>query len=115
MSYPLIQPSKQLNPEVEDIFSSALNLISPDHVSVLHGDPGSSVTYESKRYGTLKLRMVEPETEATRKLFGQYLWNAGVLLAEFRSGADMDNTDTATKRARWVVKDEKVLELGAGE
>lgn len=112
MFHTLIQPSNQSTTEAEDVFSSALSLISPNDVSVLHGDPGSSVTYVSERYGTLELRLAEPQTEHVRKLFGQYLWNAGVLLAELIGGAD--DSETAARRAKWVVRNEKVLELGAG-
>lgn len=106
----LIQHTSPSNPEAEDIFSSALGIISPEDVSVLHGDPGSSVIYKSERYGDLELRLAEPQKEDERKLFGQYLWNAGVLLAEYISG--MDGKMKAS--IKWAVKNERVLELGAG-
>lgn len=103
----LIEHPSISNPEAEDVFFSALNMISPDDVSVMHGDPGSSVIYKSKRYGDLELRLADPQTEDERKLFGQYLWNAGVLLAEYISCMDAEK--------KCAVKNEKVLELGAGE
>lgn len=103
----LIQHPSLSNPEVEDVFFSALNVISPDDVSVMHGDPGSSVVYKSQRYGDLELRLAEPQTEDERKLFGHYLWNAGVLLAEYIGGMDAEKN--------CAVKNERVLELGAGE
>lgn len=108
----LIQHSGLSEPEAEDFFSSALNIISPEDVSVLHGDPGSSVIYKSTRYGDLELGLAEPQTEDERKLFGQYLWNAGVLLAEYISG--VDRAKPSTESAKRAVKNEKVLELGAG-
>ncbi|MCJ1462281.1 hypothetical protein MMC07_000881 [Pseudocyphellaria aurata] len=108
----LIRRPSFSNPEAEDIFSSALNVIFPEDVTVLHGDPGFSVIYKSKRYGDLELRLAEPQTEDERKLFGQYLWNAGVLLAEYISG--LDGEKPSMESGKWVVKDEKVLELGAG-
>lgn len=110
----LIQPANPLNPSAEDVFSSALSIISPEDVSVLHGDPGSFVTYSSTRFGKLELRLAEPQTERERKLFAQYLWNAGVLMAELidSSGDGRANTSRGTKK--WSVKGERVLELGAG-
>lgn len=105
----LIRRPSISNPEAEDFFSSALNVIFPEDVSVLHGDPGSSVIYKSKRYGDLELSLAEPQTEDERNLFGQYLWNARVLLAEYISGIDGE-----MESGKWVVKNEKVLELGAG-
>lgn len=109
----LIQHTSLSNPEAEDFFSSALNIISPEDVSVLHGDPGSSVIYKSKKYGDLELSLAEPQTEDERKLFGQYLWNAGVLLAEYISG--MVGEKPATESVKWDLRNERVLELGAGQ
>ena len=115
------------DPSAEDIFSSALDLIFPDDTSTLHGDPGSLVTYKSKRFGDIELRLSRPETEEDRRLFGQYLWNAEVLLAEFVSDtnvvsrcvvSDGDGGKTNSSGMRdswWNVVGEKVLELGAGE
>lgn len=105
----LIQPAEYSSPEAEDFFSSALSVISPDDVSVLHGDPGSSVTYKSKRYGDLEFQLTEPQTEDERKLFAQYLWNAGVLLAEYVSG-----TADEKHEKEFDVKGKIILELGAG-
>ena len=85
---------------------------------------------------------MDPGSEESRKLFAQYLWNAGVWMAECIGGravgVDMDvgegvgvgvgeggglrdgNEDGAGEkrgrvvRGEWSVKGEKVLELGAG-
>ena len=89
---------------VEDIFSSALGLIFTDDLRNQHGDPGSSVTYKSKSYGDIELRLTDPAGEDSRKLFSQYLWNAGVQMAEY----------LGEERGRWSVEGQKVLELGAG-
>lgn len=110
----LIQPSNPPNPSAEDVFSSALSMISPEDVSVLHGDPGSSVTYASTRFGNLELKLAEPQTEGERKLFAQYLWNAGVLMAELIGSGDDGGEDKRRGPKRWAVKGERVLELGAG-
>jgi hypothetical protein len=121
----LIHVSDTPDPSAEDIFSSALSLISPDDTSTLYGDPGSFVTYRSKRFGDVVLKLSQPDTEEERRLFAQYLWNAGVLLAEFlslsvvhhtigRSGDAAHSTSGGTPNG-WNVAGEKVLELGAGE
>ena len=87
---------------VEDIFASAPGLIFTDDLRNHHGDPGSIIVYKSSRFGDIELTTADPESEDERKLFGHYLWNAGVTMAEMiGSGA-------------WSVKDRKVLELGAG-
>lgn len=57
-------------------------------MSVLHGDPCSSVIDKSKRDGDLGLGLAEAQTEDERKLFGRSVWNAGVLLAEYMSGME---------------------------
>lgn len=110
----LIQPANPLSPSAEDVFSSALSMISPEDVSVLHGDPGSFVTYSSTKFGNLELKLAEPKTEEERKLFAQYLWNAGVLMAELISSSGEGWENTSREPKRWAVKGEKVLELGAG-
>lgn len=97
----------------EDVFSSALHLISPDSTSTLHGNPGCSITYSSRRFGDIELRLAEPQTEEERKLFGQYLWNAEVLLTELIDGSN--SAKTAKEGTNWDVKDERILEFGAGE
>jgi hypothetical protein len=119
----LIHVSDTPDPSAEDIFSSALSLISPDDTSTLYGDPGSHVTYRSKRFGDVVLKLSQPDTEEERRLFAQYLWNAGVLLAEFislsvvhiigRLGDAAHSTSGGTPNG-WNVAGEKVLELGAG-
>lgn len=121
----LIHVTEALDPSAEDLFSSALDLIFLDDTSVLHGDPGSLVTYKSKQFGDIELRLSQPETEEDRRLFAQYLWNAGVLLAELVSAnlasrsvigdGDGGNTILSEMRHDWNVAEEKVLELGAGE
>lgn len=110
----LIQPLNPSNPSAEDVFSSALRMISPEDVSVLHGDPGSFVTYSSTKFGNLELKLAEPQTEGERKLFAQYLWNAGVLMAELIGSSGDGGEDTSREPKKWAVKGERVLELGAG-
>lgn len=106
----LIQLPEQSNPSAEDIFSAAHDLIFPDDASRFHGDPGSFVTYTSRKFGDITLKLSEPLTEKERKLYGQYLWNASVLLAELIGTAD----DTQAKGINWDVREERLLELGAG-
>lgn len=98
---------------VEDIFFSSLSLIFPDHIRDQHGDPGSYVIYKSQRFGDLDLKLTDPVGEDERRLFAHYLWNSGVLMAEYISG-NGDGEKQLKERRRWDVKGEKVLELGAG-
>ena len=102
-----LPPSTSLEPE--DIFSSALGLIFTDDLCNQHGDPGSSVIYRSKIYGGIELHLVDPHGEDNRRLFAHYLWNAGVLMAEFVAGSMRPERGGA-----WDVRGSSVLELGAG-
>lgn len=126
------------SPCPEDFFYSALGIIFPDDAPALHGDPGSVVIYTSKQFGEITLRLSAPDSEDDRRLFAQYLWNAGVLMAEIVSGnvgldesrstlsdavGDGDGgkiplTGTMMRKRDeddWNVFGETVLELGAGE
>ena len=91
--------------EPEDIFAAAPGLIFPDDLRNQHGDPGSKIVYRSARFGDIELNTADPESEDDRKLFGHYLWNAGIKMAELISQEDA---------GKWSVKSKKVLELGAG-
>lgn len=98
----VIPPDRDEEPE--DIFASAPGLIFTDDLRVLHGDPDSLVVYKSRRFGPIELRTADPVSENERRLFSHYVWNASLKLAELIS-ADGDE---------WSVRDETVLELGAG-
>jgi nicotinamide N-methyltransferase len=88
----------------EDILSSSLGVIFPDDITNQHGDRENSVIYLSPTFGSISLSLADPQGDDNRRLFSHFLWNAGLQLAEF-----IEEDDT-----RWVVKGEKVLELGAG-
>ncbi|KAK3684465.1 hypothetical protein LTR37_020242 [Vermiconidia calcicola] len=91
--------------EPEDIFASAPGLIFTDDTRDQHGDPGSTIVYRSARFGNIELKTADPMGENERQLFGHYLWNAGIKMAELIS----DEEDVT-----WSVKGRRVLELGAG-
>ncbi|MCJ1377969.1 hypothetical protein MMC17_001065 [Xylographa soralifera] len=99
---------------IEDIFSSALGTIFTDDLLNQHGDPGSSVIYKSKACGDLELQLVDPRGEDARKLFAQYLWNSGLLMAELIGGGTEDGQAMKARGGSWNVKGETVMELGAG-
>ena len=99
----IIPPDKDDEPE--DIFASAPGLIFTDDLRNQHGDPEATIVYKSPRFGNIKLKTADPEREYERQLFSHYLWNAGIKLAEMISRGDDEN---------WSVKDNCVLELGAG-
>lgn len=102
-------------PEVPDssaehIHSDAVGLLLPDNVRTCHGDPGSHVTYLSKRFGNIKLSLVDPYSQDERLLFAHRIWNSGIQMAEFigEAGHESEMYD------RWKVEGHSVLELGAG-
>ncbi|PNS16296.1 Protein N-methyltransferase nnt1 [Sphaceloma murrayae] len=95
----------------EDIFSSAPGLIFPDDLLTHHGEPGALLIYHSAKYGPVEVQTADPVVDTDRRLFGHYLWNAGVLMAERISGERLlDRREVE----RWSVKGQRVLELGAG-
>ena len=99
---------------IEDIFSSSIGFIFTDDLRNQHGDPGSSVIYRSKAFGDIELKLVEPEREDGRRLFAQYLWNAGVLMAELIGGGTLDGKAMEARGGSWDVTGQRLLELGAG-
>ncbi|TKA68932.1 hypothetical protein B0A55_08473 [Friedmanniomyces simplex] len=101
----IIPPDRDEEPE--DIFASAPGLIFTDDTRNHHGEPRSVIVYKSRRFGHIELRTADPEREDERQLFSHYLWNAGINMAELVSSV-------TAKDARWSVKGERVLELGAG-
>lgn len=108
----VIIPETQ-DPSPEDIFSSSLNLISPDGSRNSHGDPGATIIYDSKKFGSIKLSLANPEDREDRLLMAHYLWNASLQLAELISGFGVH--DTLAAEVDWDVQGKKVIELGAGE
>ena len=97
--------------EPEDIFACAPGFLFTDDLRVEHGDPGSTIIHQSKRFGSLELDTADPFNEDERQLFSHYLWNAGVLMAERVSGQRIVDD---LERQKWDVRGERVLELGAG-
>lgn len=91
--------------EPEDILAAAPGLIFPDDSRNVHGDANSIIIYKSPRFGNIELRTADPEREEERQLFGHYLWNAGIKMA---------NLVSERRGSKWSVEGEKVLELGAG-
>ena len=90
--------------EVEDIFASAIGTIFTDDLMNMHGDASSTIKYKSQRFGPIELTCADSEDPEALGLFGQYLWNAGIMIAELIS----------QESGPWAVKGETVIELGAG-
>jgi nicotinamide N-methyltransferase len=88
----------------EDILSSSLGVIFPDDITNQHGDRENSVIYLSPTFSSITLTLADPKGDDNRRLFSHFLWNAGLQVAEF-----IEESPT-----EWSVKNEKVLELGAG-
>ena len=110
------------SPSQEDIFSAAIGTLFTDDTHNSHGSPGGSLTYTSPAFGDIELRIpAHPDVEEGRKLFANYLWNAGILVAEGVERGSLgavvgkDNGDTRLWDSRWWdVRGKTVLELGAG-
>ena len=105
-------------PSTEDIYSNAVGLLFPDNLRTFHGDPGSHITYVSKRFGDMPLRLADPRDQEERVLFAHHIWNAGIQMAEFISDA-RDPTVKQKEGAEsvdgsWDVTGHSVLELGSG-
>lgn len=113
-----------LDPTQEDIFSSSLSNLFTDDTQNSHGTPGQAVTYHSPCHGEIKLGIPQhPDVEEGRKLFAHYLWNAGVVAADAIERASCeDEVDPSIQeqgqmiwdRRYWDMKEQDVLELGAG-
>jgi len=67
--------------EPEDYLSTSLGVIFPDDITNQHGDPSTPVIYTSPKFGKIFLTLADPVGEDNRRLFAQYLWNAGVYVA----------------------------------
>ncbi|KAJ5095735.1 hypothetical protein NUU61_005091 [Penicillium alfredii] len=123
----------------EDLFTAFLPHLFPDDAPPFHGDPGQHLLYSSPRYGDLEIEVPSypsqsekrteeiaagmrqedgvNEVENARKLFGHFLWSAAMVVAEGVEIADSPDDGTPTQqeaREIWGVRDESVLELGAG-
>lgn len=103
-------------PPSEDIYSNAVGLLFPDNVRTFHGDPGSHITYLSKRFGEMQLSLVDPHDQDEHVRFAHHIWNSGIQMAEFISdGSDLAKKQEEGERdARWDVTGHSVLELGSG-
>lgn len=101
------------DPSAEDIYSKAVGLLFPDNLRTFHGDPGSHITYVSKRFGDMKLSLVDPNDQDERVLFAHHIWNSGIQMAEFISDAS-DPTKEGERDCRWDVTGHSILELGSG-
>lgn len=99
----------------EDIYSNAVGLLFPDNLRTFHGDPGSHITYVSKRFGDMELSLVDPHDQDERVLFAHHIWNSGIQMAEFISDASDPTTKEGGERDRRCdVNGRNVLELGSG-
>lgn len=104
-------------PSSEDILSDWAETLYPDRYRNIHGDPDSDIIYISQRFGDIALRTAASNGGDDYFLFAHYLWNASIQLADLIETADTpDGTSNASSQQPldWSVKEETVLELGAG-
>lgn len=134
----LVPPVSSI-PEPEDLFASSLGSIFTDDLRNQHGDdPNTLIVYESSVFGEMELSVADPGGENERRKFAHYLWNAGVLMGEMVGGRGTGGVEDGESRDSgvwmregeeddkggwwtgdeeerlWSVRDEIVLELGAG-
>ena len=107
-------------PDPADLFHDALGSIFSDDVRDQHGDPSATIFYQSEKYGTLELKVADPDADSEWNLFAHYLWNAGVKMAALVGQEDenfetrIDQGSIGVRGWQWKVEGEKVLELGSG-
>ena len=107
-----VQGSKHETPE--DYLSSALGVIFPDDITIQHGDSDQSLVYTSPNLPKpLYFVLSDPFHETDRMLFSHHLWNSSLLLAELIEKGE-SCVDGLGKDARFSVKGQSCIELGAG-
>ncbi|KAH8652481.1 hypothetical protein BX600DRAFT_516516 [Xylariales sp. PMI_506] len=68
----------------EDFLADSLAVVFPEDVMNQHGDATNALRYASPHLpAPLLIRLADPDEEDHRRLFGHYLWNASLMLAEF--------------------------------
>jgi predicted nicotinamide N-methyase len=121
--------------EPEDFLATSLGVIYPDDVTNQHGDAEHGLLYTSPRLPKpLQISLADVTGDEDRRLFGHYLWNASLLLAEFIEGGtlgleildsdppvlkSLSGSQNAPERlypplSTFNVMSKHVLELGAG-
>ena len=101
----------------EDILSSSIPLLFPHAAHNQHGNPGGTVIYLSHPAEPMKLHLSDPISDADRRLFAHYVWNASLYLAEAIGHGSWWrglSENSLTRQEDWSVKGETTLELGAG-
>ncbi|RKU45049.1 hypothetical protein DL546_006250 [Coniochaeta pulveracea] len=74
----------------EDFLATSLGVIYPDDVTNQHGDAEHGLLYTSPRLPKpLQISLADPKGDEDRRLFGHYLWNASLLMAEFVEGGTL--------------------------
>jgi predicted nicotinamide N-methyase len=119
----------------EDFLAASLGVIYPDDVTNQHGDADHGLLYTSPHLPKpLQISLADPTRDGDRQLFGHYLWNASLLLAEFVEGGTLGletlesdppvlkslcDSHNAHERmypplSTFNIMSKRVLELGAG-
>ncbi|KAH6655263.1 hypothetical protein BKA67DRAFT_534195 [Truncatella angustata] len=113
----------------EDFLNESLATIFPDDVMTQHGDASHALRYTSPHLPKpLYIRLADPDEEEDRVLFGHYLWNASLMLAEFieagtsglqlcpplRRGEALELGEGRLIEAAFDVRGLSTIELGSG-
>lgn len=128
----------------EDLFEAFIPNLFPDDAPQFLGDPGQHLIYASPSFGDLEIAVpsyptqnktvTEGETatkqnensdgpsqvQEGRTLCAHFVWSSGLIAAEGIENAHIYQTNPAATMERearqiWNVKDQSVLELGAGK
>ncbi|KAF9883040.1 hypothetical protein FE257_004294 [Aspergillus nanangensis] len=94
--HPTLRPADEAELEAEDLFTAFLPHLFPEDSPQSHGDPGQFLLYSSPRYGDLTIQVPSYPT---------------IVVAEAVETAHCGNGHVDEM---WIMKGEKVLELGAG-
>lgn len=110
--------------DAEDFLADSLAVIFPDDVMNQHGDASHTLHYASPHLrGPLLIELADPDEEDDRRLFGHYLWNASLMLAEFVEAGSLGLTlsgplgsgrEERLAEPAFDVRGLDTIELGAG-
>lgn len=77
--------------EPEDFLADSIGVIFPDDCINQHGDSQHALSWRSPHLPEpLQIQLADPTAEQDRLLFGHFLWNASLQLAEFVEAASLD-------------------------
>lgn len=112
----LVDTNPDPDPGPEDLLASSLSVIFPDTVANQHGDATHALFYASPHLPRqLRLDLADPHREEDRLLFGHYLWNASLLVAELVERGSLGELAGKDGRVSEAGAEGESQERGVGE